>query len=154
MATATNPISVGKIFSHFNVRAGFGERRFRKVAEGPASNYRRQLLVETTASSHISDLDRTDAIIVSVQKPGHKLRIDYFGSGAVAFQYLRALRADSVKIDSQDISQLNSDLRDLAFVKAIRQCADNLGSVRIGSTRPSPGKIRGEGGAGSRKMTR
>ena len=98
---------------------------------GLHGNFRHRLIIEITESSRISDLDRIAAIITTLQKAGHKICIDDFGSGAAAFHYLRKLRVDTVKIDGQYVGQLKTNTRDRAFVKSIQQLAVDLGCSTV-----------------------
>ncbi len=111
-----------------------GSDAFVKQLEAQLSlhaNFRHRLIIEITESSRINDLDRISAIITNLQKAGHKICIDDFGSGAAAFHYLRKLRVDTVKIDGQYIGQLKTNPRDRAFVKSIQQLSTDLGCSTV-----------------------
>lgn len=111
-----------------------GSDAFVKQLEAQLSlhnNFRHRLIIEITESNRIADLDRIAAIITVLQRAGHKICIDDFGSGAAAFHYLRKLRVDTVKIDGQYIGQLKTNARDRAFVKSMQQLAVDLGCSTV-----------------------
>ena len=60
---------------------------------------RNHLMFEVTESSRIDDLESANNVLRELHKLGHHVCLDDFGAGAAAFQYLRALEVDFVKID-------------------------------------------------------
>ncbi|MBT4710731.1 MAG: EAL domain-containing protein [Alphaproteobacteria bacterium] len=60
---------------------------------------RNHLMFEVTESSRIDDLEAANKVLQELHKLGHHVCLDDFGAGAAAFQYLRALEVDFVKID-------------------------------------------------------
>lgn len=87
---------------------------------------RHRLLLEITESSRINDLTRVNTAVERFRRLGHKVCIDDFGSGAAAFDYLRALNVDIVKIDGKFIRDLPKSPRDQTFVRAIQAMCSQL----------------------------
>ena len=66
---------------------------------GRNRSIRQRLWFEITESAKIKDLEATNDLIQILRKAGHAVCLDDFGAGATAYQYLRALKVDVVKID-------------------------------------------------------
>ena len=58
-----------------------------------------RLIFEVTESSKIAGLPATNRVLGVLRSVGHAVCLDDFGSGATAYQYLRELEVDFVKID-------------------------------------------------------
>jgi EAL domain-containing protein (putative c-di-GMP-specific phosphodiesterase class I)/GGDEF domain-containing protein len=80
---------------------------------------RSRLLFEITESARIADLDLANRFIQGLRKAGHQVCLDDFGAGAAAFQYLRALEVDVVKIDGQYLRGAIDNDKTRAFLKAM-----------------------------------
>jgi EAL domain-containing protein (putative c-di-GMP-specific phosphodiesterase class I) len=80
---------------------------------------RSRLAFEITESARIGDLELTNRFIQSLRAEGHKVCLDDFGAGAAAFQYLRALEVDIVKIDGQYLRGAVEGGKSRAFLKAM-----------------------------------
>lgn len=88
-------------------------------------NIRDELLFEVTESSKITNLEATNNFLQSVRDLGHKVCLDDFGAGASAFQYLRALSVDFVKIDGSYVRDIVDDEEKQAFVRSmVSLCKD------------------------------
>ena len=90
-----------------------------------------QLMFEITESSRIDDLEAANRFIQGLQKAGHKVCLDDFGSGAAALRYLHALEVDVVKIDGQYVRSAMQGPRNKAFLKAIAGLCHDLGITTI-----------------------
>ncbi len=77
------------------------------------------LLFEVTESSKIDDLSATNKFLGWVRERGFRVCLDDFGAGAAAFQYLRSLDVDFVKIDGSYIKDVLKNGEDQSFLKAI-----------------------------------
>lgn len=88
---------------------------------------REQILLEVTESSEITDLKSVNDVLQRFRQNRHKVCIDDFGSGAAAFQYLRTLEVDVVKIDGSYIDRILWADRDRALVLAIQRLCSELG---------------------------
>lgn len=77
------------------------------------------LLFEVTESSKIEDLSATNNFLNWVRERGFQVCLDDFGAGAAAFQYLRALDVDYVKIDGSYVKDVLKNGDDQSFLKAI-----------------------------------
>ena len=86
---------------------------------GRHSSIRSKLWFEITESSKIKDLVAMNNLIQSLRAAGHVVCLDDFGAGAAAFQYLRALEVDVVKIDGAYVREALTRPRGKAFLKAM-----------------------------------
>jgi len=83
------------------------------------STIREELMFELTESSKIEDLESTNNVIQGIRELGHHVCLDDFGSGAAAYQYLRALDVDYVKIDGIYVQEALSTKNGKAFLKSM-----------------------------------
>jgi EAL domain-containing protein (putative c-di-GMP-specific phosphodiesterase class I)/GGDEF domain-containing protein len=91
------------------------------------SGTRSRLIFEITESAHVPDLDLANKAIQSLRSAGHKVCLDDFGAGAAAFQYLRWLEVDVVKIDGQYLRGAVDGGKSRAFLKAMSGLCRELG---------------------------
>ncbi len=87
---------------------------------GRHSGLRHRLMIEVTESSRIKNLEKVGNVIQSFRKAGHRVCIDDFGSGSAAFQYLRFLNVDVIKIDGLYVREIQENPNDRSLVKAIQ----------------------------------
>lgn len=86
---------------------------------------REDLLFEVTESSKINDLESTNNILQSFRNLGHHVCLDDFGAGAAAYQYLRALEIDYVKIDGVYVREALTTKNGKAFLRSMANlCRD------------------------------
>ena len=86
---------------------------------------REDLLFEVTESSKINDLESTNNILQSFRNLGHHVCLDDFGAGAAAYQYLRALEVDYVKIDGIYVREALTTKNGKAFLRSMANlCRD------------------------------
>ncbi|MBM3558030.1 MAG: EAL domain-containing protein, partial [Alphaproteobacteria bacterium] len=64
-------------------------------------------------------------------KAGYPMCLDDLGAGAAAFQYLRSLQVDYVKIDGSYIRDMLKTSSGAAFVRAMTTLAVDLGMAAI-----------------------
>jgi EAL domain-containing protein (putative c-di-GMP-specific phosphodiesterase class I) len=88
---------------------------------------RSRLIFEITESARITDLTLANRFIQGLRQAGHKVCLDDFGAGAAAFQYLRALEVDVVKIDGQYLQSAFDGNKSKAFLKAMAGLCRELG---------------------------
>lgn len=86
---------------------------------GRHQSIRRKLWFEITESAKIKDLEAMNNLIQTLRAAGHVVCLDDFGAGAAAFQYLRALEVDVVKIDGVYVREALTKPRGKAFLKAM-----------------------------------
>ncbi len=98
-------------------------RRILRDADVPA----RDLLFEITESYEIRDLPRADAILASLRTAGYRICLDDFGAGASAFQYIRHLGVDFVKLDGSYTARLLTSPRDASIVESVVGLCAGLG---------------------------
>jgi EAL domain-containing protein (putative c-di-GMP-specific phosphodiesterase class I) len=85
------------------------------------------LELELTESSLLNDIQQTTATLESLKKLGVKISVDDFGVGYSSLTYVKNFPIDRLKIDRSFISNLTTNSRDEAIVRAIGTLAANLG---------------------------
>ena len=93
---------------------------------------RDQVMFEITESWKIKDFESINKIIGSLRNLGHSICLDDFGSGAAAFQYLRALSVDIVKIDGMYVQEAEKTANGKAFLKSMATLCSDLGIKTVG----------------------
>ncbi|MFT5540251.1 MAG: EAL domain-containing protein (putative c-di-GMP-specific phosphodiesterase class I) [Alphaproteobacteria bacterium] len=89
------------------------------------------LIFEITESAKIRDLEKVNATVQSLRRAGHKVCLDDFGAGAAAFQYLRDLEVDVVKIDGAYVKGALKTEKGMAFLRAMAGLCNDLGITTI-----------------------
>lgn len=89
------------------------------------------LIFEITESAKIRDLDAVNATLQSLRRAGHKVCLDDFGAGAAAFQYLRDLEVDVVKIDGAYVRGALGNEKGMAFLRAMTGLCHDLGITTV-----------------------
>jgi EAL domain-containing protein (putative c-di-GMP-specific phosphodiesterase class I)/PAS domain-containing protein len=87
---------------------------------------RDSILFEVTESAKIKDLGKVNQALQSLRKAGHEVCLDDFGAGAAAFQYLRDLEVDVVKIDGAYVKGALKTEKGIAFLKAMAGLCNDL----------------------------
>lgn len=93
------------------------EQLLRMTAGAPEE--RRRLMVEVTETSAVADIEAADRRLSALREAGIKVCIDDFGAGAAAFDYLRKLSVDCVKIDGDIVRDMENDQRSKAMLHSI-----------------------------------
>ncbi|WP_219924765.1 EAL domain-containing protein, partial [Halomonas sp. ND22Bw] len=75
-----------------------------------APDERRRLIVEVTETSAVADIEAANRRLTHLREAGIKVCIDDFGAGAAAFDYLRKLAVDAVKIDGDLVGGLGDPM--------------------------------------------
>jgi len=86
-----------------------------------------RLIFEITETASIQDLDRAMAFIKEMKSLGCLISLDDFGIGYTSFLYLKEMQVDFIKIDGSFIKDLDRNLNDRLFVKAITDVASGMG---------------------------
>jgi len=86
-----------------------------------------RLVFEITESMALADLDAANVFLQQLRQRGHKVCLDDFGTGAAAFEYLRTLDVDIVKIDGSYIRNASKTEKGADFVRAITALCSSLG---------------------------
>ncbi|MBV6273978.1 EAL domain-containing protein [Alcaligenaceae bacterium CGII-47] len=89
--------------------------------------FTRRLCVEITEGVALQDLERTRQFMRRLQRMGARVALDDFGAGYTSFSYLKALPADTIKIDGSLIRDMLSSKSNIAIVGTIVELAHNLG---------------------------
>ena len=93
---------------------------------------REELMFEVTESSKISDLESTNKFLQSLRGLGHHVCLDDFGAAAAAFQYLRALEVDYVKIDGIYVREAFTTPNGKVFLKSMASLCSDLAIQTVG----------------------
>jgi EAL domain-containing protein (putative c-di-GMP-specific phosphodiesterase class I) len=88
------------------LRPAFAEALLTTLRHAQAA--RGRIIFEITESGSAGDLQRADALVRGLKRGGASICLDGFGSGGAAFDYLRAVPVDSVKIDGRYIRELTA----------------------------------------------
>ena len=99
---------------------------------GNFSPPRSWLQFEITESSTIHDLETTNNFLCALRELGHAVGLDDFGSGSAAFQYLRALEVDFVKIDGAYVREAQASDKGKAFMRSIVSLCIDLKIETVG----------------------
>ncbi|CAA7618134.1 Signal transduction protein [Candidatus Terasakiella magnetica] len=90
-----------------------------------------RLVLEVTDAARIYNLDEARRLLARIKRLGVRLSLDDFGSGGSAFDILRILPVDFVKIDSTYILDAK-DKRGRSVLRAMTNLAHDLGMTTIG----------------------
>ena len=93
---------------------------------------RDQVMFEITESWKINNFESMNKVIGCLRNLGHSICLDDFGSGAAAFQYLRALSVDIVKIDGMYVQEAQKTDNGKAFLKSMATLCSDLGIITVG----------------------
>ncbi|REB08817.1 sensor domain-containing phosphodiesterase [Sporosarcina sp. BI001-red] len=85
-----------------------------------------KLIIEITENVAIEDSNLVELQISKVQEMGFSISIDDFGTGYSAFIYLKRFSIQEVKIDRQFVTQIETDSKSRAIVRAILTLAKSL----------------------------
>lgn len=85
-----------------------------------------RLLIELTESSEVEDLASAAARLHSFRDRGVAVCLDDFGAGAAAFEYLRRLPVDAVKIDGKYVREMDGSERSRAMVRHVATLCRDL----------------------------
>ncbi|MFA7430119.1 MAG: EAL domain-containing protein [Rhodospirillaceae bacterium] len=91
-----------------------------------------RLMFEVTESAELRDLERANRVLQKLRSFGCHISIDDFGAGAAAFQYLKALQVDYVKIDGSYILDAFKTRHGRPFLKAIASLCQDMSIQTIG----------------------
>ena len=75
-----------------------------------------RLVLEITESAIMEDRDNAMAVLTSLNKRGHTLSIDDYGTGYSSMAYLKALPVQEIKIDKSFVLKLASNKEDEILV--------------------------------------
>ena len=93
------------------------EQLLRMTAGAP--DERRRLIVEVTETSAVADIEAANRRLTHLREAGIKVCIDDFGAGAAAFDYLRKLAVDAVKIDGAIVKDVQTEERSKTLLHTI-----------------------------------
>lgn len=84
------------------------------------------LMLEVTESLVMSDVDRTVATLIELQRMGVRIALDDFGTGYSSMSYLKNFAIDCLKLDRSFVQGLPDDHGDRAVTEAIIRMAKAL----------------------------
>lgn len=90
-----------------------------------------RLVLEVTDAAEIYNLDEAKRLLSRIRRLGVRISLDDFGLGGSAFDLLRFLPVDFVKIDAA-IIQSGRDPRGRSVLKAVTSLCHDLGIVTVG----------------------
>lgn len=91
----------------------------------------KRLLVELIETKPIDDYDLAQARINALRKAGIRFCIDDVGAGSAAFDHLRLLSFDFLKLDGRFAHELLSSIRGQVVVRHLAQLGRELGGAAI-----------------------
>jgi EAL domain-containing protein (putative c-di-GMP-specific phosphodiesterase class I) len=91
-----------------------------------------RLLFEITESWKIKDLDAINVVLRELRQRGHHVCLDDFGAGAAAYEYVRALDVDYVKIDGSYVRESLTKPNGRAILKSMCSLCRDLGIETVG----------------------
>lgn len=100
-----------------------------------------RLVIEVTDATEIYNLDEAKRLLSRIRRLGARISLDDFGSGGSAFDLLRFLPVDFVKIDSS-IVQDARDPRGRSVLKAITTLCHDLSIVTVGECVEDTGMVQ------------
>ncbi|MXO57170.1 EAL domain-containing protein [Altererythrobacter gangjinensis] len=86
-----------------------------------------RLTLEITEHVLLDELERSAAMLHSLQDAGVRIALDDFGAGFCNFNYLKILPLDAIKLDRSMVDGITEDERDLAVLRGILAMAKALG---------------------------
>ena len=95
------------------------------------ADYSDQLMFEITESALITRMVEVQAMVETLRQRGYRVCLDDFGAGSSSFHYLNAFPVDFVKIDGKYIKNAIESPRDRAFLKAMANLCQELGTATI-----------------------
>lgn len=107
----------------------FQRALLRLLGDNPQT--RPYILFELTESMALRDVTATNEFIQKLRVAGHKVCLDDFGVGASAFEYLRAIEIDLVKIDGSYVKNALENRKSGHFLRAIVSLCGDLGVATV-----------------------
>ncbi len=92
---------------------------------------RKRLIVEVTETAALADIAAANRRLGALRDAGVKVCIDDFGAGSAAFDYLRGLSVDAVKIDGAFVRDIDGDARTRTLINHLVELCGSLGMTTI-----------------------
>ena len=92
---------------------------------------RKRLIVEVTETAAVADIAAANRRLGALRDAGIKVCIDDFGAGSAAFDYLRGLSVDAVKIDGTFVRDIHGDTRTRTLIGHLVELCGSLGMTTI-----------------------
>ncbi|ESQ87777.1 hypothetical protein ABENE_17040 [Asticcacaulis benevestitus DSM 16100 = ATCC BAA-896] len=97
-----------------------------------------RLIFEVTETHQIENMDLAAQFLSGLRRRGFKVCLDDFGAGAAAYNYLRRLDVDYVKIDGPFLQRAATDRRERALLRSLSVLCAELGCQIIGEQIETP----------------
>ena len=97
----------------------------------PEPDNRKRLIIEVTETAALADIAAANRRLGALRDAGIKVCIDDFGAGSAAFDYLRGLSVDAVKIDGAFVRGIDSDARTRTLIGHLVELCGSLGMTTI-----------------------
>lgn len=91
-----------------------------------APEERRRLIVEVTETTALADIEAANRRIAALRAARIKVCIDDFGAGSAAYDYLRNLSVDAVKIDGSLVRDIDTDERARTMLRSVTELCQSL----------------------------
>ncbi|GAB1267541.1 hypothetical protein NBRC116493_07940 [Aurantivibrio infirmus] len=85
------------------------------------------LQLEITESSYLVNFDNANAFFNTIREMGGSIALDDFGTGYSSLSYLTKIQIDTLKIDREFVSPLNSSTKDIVVLKTILDLGQRIG---------------------------
>ncbi|MET4684684.1 EAL domain-containing protein [Brevundimonas faecalis] len=97
----------------------------------PQPELRRRLMVEVTETAALADIAAANRRLGALRDAGIKVCIDDFGAGSAAFDYLRGLSVDTVKIDGSLVQGAADDARTRTLIGHLVELCGSLNLTTV-----------------------
>lgn len=91
-----------------------------------APEERRRLIVEVTETAAVADIEAANRRLAALREASIKVCIDDFGAGSAAYDYLRNLSVDAVKIDGSLVRDIDTDERARTMLRSVTELCQSL----------------------------
>lgn len=99
----------------------FLQSKIYEIGVNPAN-----IVFEITETASINDLERAMGFLKTLKSMGCSLSLDDFGIGFTSFLYLKEMQIDYIKIAGSFIKNMDKNINDQLFVKAITDVARGM----------------------------
>ncbi|MGI1679738.1 MAG: EAL domain-containing protein [Cellvibrionaceae bacterium] len=83
--------------------------------------------IEITESSYLVNFDNANDFFSAIQKLGGSIALDDFGTGYSSLSYLTRIQIDTLKIDREFVTSLDSSSRDIVVLNTILDLGKRIG---------------------------
>ena len=140
VAEKGRPLSIAVNLSGRSIEtAGFAQRLCKVFSVRRALS--QLMILEITDCDAISNFDLVGSFVRNMRLQGYRITLDDFGARGPAFELLRRIEVDYVKIDGRFIAESRKDERTKALVVAMTSMCRSLGVTAIAEQVEDPETI-------------